>query len=86
MFVAFPLPIEWLLFAFMLGGFEYLSGMALHKIMHLRLWNYTGETGSVKGGYTDLFHASVWGLLALVCVYLIHPLVLLLIQEISQLF
>lgn len=65
---------EWLAFSFVLGLFEYLSGWALAKVAHKRLWDYTSARWDVQG-YTDLFHAGVWGILALVLVYVLHPLV-----------
>lgn len=70
-----PIPAIWLFYAVVLGLFEGLSGFLIKKVFDRRLWDYEKELGSI-GGFTDLLHACIWGTLALVVIFILHPFIL----------
>lgn len=51
---------------------ELITGLALEKIFHLRLWNYS-EKRFQAGGYICLTASLVWGMLGLLVVKFINP-------------
>lgn len=60
---------------------ELLTGLALEKIFHLRLWNYS-EKRFQAGGYICVTASLVWGLLGLIVVDFINPFFLMVIRRV----
>ncbi|MCI9446283.1 MAG: putative ABC transporter permease [Lachnospiraceae bacterium] len=60
---------------------ELITGLALEKIFHLRLWNYS-EKRFQAGGYICLTTSLIWGLLGLIVVGFINPFFLQIIRKI----
>ncbi len=59
---------------------ELITGLALEKIFHLRLWNYS-EKRFQAGGYICLTASLVWGVLGLLVVKFINPFFLIVIRK-----
>lgn len=70
---AWPLILEFLILAIVLGVFEYLGALYCEIILRQKLWDYSKEKFNLHGR-TDLFHLVSWGILALMLIYWIHPL------------
>lgn len=60
---------------------ELITGLALEKIFHLRLWNYS-EKRFQAGGYTCVTASLAWGILGLVVVKFINPFFLMVIRKV----
>lgn len=60
---------------------ELITGLALEKIFHLRLWNYS-EKKFQAGGYICLAASLVWGMLGLLVVKFINPFFLVVIRKV----
>lgn len=60
---------------------ELITGLALEKIFHLRLWNYS-EKRFQAGGYICLTASLVWGMLGLLVVKFINPFFLVVIRKV----
>lgn len=58
---------------------ELLTGLALEKIFHLRLWNYS-EKKFQAGGYICATASLTWGMLGFIVVKFINPLFLAVIR------
>lgn len=58
---------------------ELLTGLALEKIFHLRLWNYS-EKKFQAGGYICATASLTWGMLGLIVVKFINPFFLAVIR------
>lgn len=54
---------------------EYFVGWLADKLLHTRLWDYSGMPLNLNG-YVCLLFSLVWGLACLLIVYVIHPVVL----------
>lgn len=54
---------------------EYIAGIISVKGFHVRLWDYSGEWGNIKGIICPKF-SLYWGLLGVAYYYLIHPNIL----------
>lgn len=70
------------LLLFLLGGAlaswaEYLTALFYEKALSVSFWDYGGLPGSVQGRICLPFSLA-WGALALVLVYLVHPILRLL--------
>ena len=59
---------------------ELITGLALEKIFHLRLWNYS-EKKFQAGGYICVTASLVWGMLGLLVVNFINPFFLMVIRK-----
>ncbi|MCI9525820.1 MAG: putative ABC transporter permease [Lachnospiraceae bacterium] len=60
---------------------ELMTGLALEKIFHLRLWNYS-ERKFQAGGYICLTASLVWGMLGWLVVKFINPFFLVVIRKV----
>lgn len=58
---------------------ELLTGLALEKMFHLRLWNYS-EKKFQAGGYICMTASLAWGTLGLIVVKFINPFFLMVIR------
>lgn len=54
---------------------EYIAGILVLKIAHIRLWDYSGEWGNIEGIICPKFSA-IWAFLGAVYYFLIHPYIL----------
>ena len=54
---------------------EYIAGMLSLKLLHVRLWDYSGQWGNVQGIICPKFSAA-WAALVAVYYFLIHPYIL----------
>ncbi len=72
LFAEYGMLAQALAFGLLLAGFEWASGHLSTFLFKKRLWSYGNEQGWLAG-YTDLYHVGVWGMLAMVFIYLIHP-------------
>ena len=52
---------------------EYLTGLALEKIFHQKLWDYSGFRFNI-GGYVCLRYSVLWGLLSVLTMLVLNPL------------
>lgn len=60
---------------------ELITGLALEKIFHLRLWNYTGKRFQA-GGYICFTAALTWGFLGFLVIEFINPFLLMVVRRI----
>lgn len=67
---ALPLAAQWAAFAVLLGAFEAVGGVVSERVFGRRLWRYDRSFLNVRG-YTDAFHAAVWGVLGVVIMRLV---------------
>lgn len=67
-----PLLLQWLGLSAMFGTFEVLTGLVSELVYGRALWHYSGQTLNVLG-YTNGFHAGVWGLCGLIIIRVLHP-------------
>lgn len=63
---------QFLLYAVTSAGYEYAGGVLSEWFLDRRLWDYSIFPFNIHA-YTDPFHATAWGLLALFVVYWLHP-------------
>lgn len=63
---------------------ELITGLALEKIFHLRLWNYS-EKKFQAGGYICVTASLIWGMLGLIVVNFINPFFLMIIRRVPGL-
>lgn len=61
-----------MIFGLLLGGFEGVVGMVIRRLLSRSLWRY-GSKHEPFEGYSDAWHAFVWGVLAVILVYWINP-------------
>ncbi len=54
---------------------EYLAGLVSLKVLHVRLWDYSGQWGNIQGLICPKFSAA-WALLVAVYYFAIHPYIL----------
>lgn len=69
---SYPVPVQFLIFTFILTVIEYLTGEIFEKFFQLKLWDYTDNRFNLNGKISLLFSTG-WGLLALIVVNYIHP-------------
>ena len=60
---------------------ELMTGLALEKIFHLRLWDYSGRKFQA-GGYICMAVSFCWGILGFLAITLINPLFLSIIRRV----
>lgn len=60
---------------------ELMTGLALEKIFHLRLWDYSGRKFQA-GGYICMAASFCWGILGFLVITLINPLFLSIIRRV----
>lgn len=53
---------------------EFFTGLFYERVMRVKFWDYSGLPGNL-GGRVCLLFSGFWGALALILVYLVHPLV-----------
>ena len=76
--VANPIIAKLLLFlamAVMMTLIEYIAGIGLLKLAHLRLWDYSNRRGNIRGLICPLF-SLFWAILGAMYYFLIHPHIL----------
>lgn len=54
---------------------EYIAGMIFIKCMHMKLWDYTGKRGNIKGIICPQF-SIIWGILGCFYYFVINPYVI----------
>ena len=59
---------------------ELITGLALEKIFHLRLWNYSGKRFQA-GGYICFTAALTWGFLGFLVIEFINPFLLMVVRR-----
>ncbi len=59
---------------------EYLTGLVLEKVFHMRWWDYSQQRFNIQG-YVCLEFAILWGFAAVFMLKLIHPLIFGLISS-----
>lgn len=62
---------------------EYLTGLALEKIFHQKLWDYSHIRFNI-GGYICLRYCLLWGILAVVTMLFVNPLLCSLLDLIPE--
>lgn len=62
---------QWLAYGAILAILEGFSGVFSTKVFGRPLWKY--HRSNSFEGYTDLWHAAVWGLLAVLLTHFLHP-------------
>lgn len=62
---------QWLAYGALLAILEGFSGMFSTEVFGKPLWKY--HRSNSFDGYTDIWHAAIWGLLALVLTWVMHP-------------
>lgn len=60
---------------------ELMTGLALEKMFHLRLWDYSGRKFQA-GGYICMAASFCWGILGFLVITLINPLFLSIIRRV----
>lgn len=71
-FPSVPLVLQGLVYGILLALLEYLTGYFILLFFHRRLWHYADGWLNL-GHFTDLPHAVLWGLLAVVLVKYLQP-------------
>nr|WP_317412640.1 putative ABC transporter permease [uncultured Solibaculum sp.] len=51
---------------------EFITGWIFERVLHIKLWDYTGKFLSIKG-YVCLKNSLIWGVLSALFVWFIHP-------------
>ena len=59
---------------------ELMTGLAMEKLFHLRLWDYSGRRFQA-GGYICAATAITWGTLGIIVMKFINPLLLMVIRK-----
>lgn len=65
--------IEFLLYAVILSTLEFLGGIIIENVFNKIFWNYDKFKYNI-GKYISLETSSLWGIMSLITIYLIHPL------------
>jgi len=71
-FPSAPLVLQGLIYGVLLALLEYLTGYFALLFFHRRLWYYAGGWLNL-GHFTDLSHAVLWGVGAIVLVSYLQP-------------
>ena len=71
-FAHVPMLIQGIMYGFILGLLEFITGECLVIFFHERLWTYYGGWINLDG-FTNLPFALVWGILSIVLVTYLHP-------------
>ncbi len=71
---AWPIVLQWIAYGALLALLEGVSGPISTRVFGRVLWKY--HASDFFGGYTDFWHAGMWGLLALILVRFLHPFLL----------
>ncbi len=61
---------------------ELLAGLLLKYAFHIRLWNYSQQPYNFKG-IICLRNSILWGILAVMIIYIIHPTLVQIIEYLS---
>ncbi len=61
--------------AVMMTAIEYIAGIFLLKVAHIRLWDYSKEWGNIQGLICPRF-SVIWSALGAIYYFLIHPRIL----------
>lgn len=61
--------------AVMMTVIEYIAGILLLKVAHIRLWDYSREWGNIQGLICPKF-SLIWAILGAAYYFLIHPRIL----------
>ena len=62
---------------------EYLAGLLCERVLHVRLWDYSGQWGNVQGLICPLF-SFFWALLGAAYYFLVHPHILSALDWLSR--
>ncbi len=68
------LIISILLAVILATALEYITGLILEKIFNCKWWDYSDKFANIHG-YISLQYSLIWGFLAFVLLYAVHPLV-----------
>lgn len=68
--------------AFLCSVLEYITSWAMEKLFHMRWWDYSRYKYNINGRVC-LLNSSLFGLMLLALVYIIHPSVSHMIEKIS---
>lgn len=78
-----PKAVLFVIMAVAMTVLEYIAGLFLLKIAHIRLWDYSGEWGNLQGLICPKFSA-IWALSGAVYYFLIHPRILRTLRWFSE--
>jgi len=67
-----PLVLELLIYSFIMGAFEYISGVVVVKTFNKRLWSYSDSRWNFDGHTAPQF-AVIWGVISLCIIYILNP-------------
>ena len=67
----------------LISAIEYFTSFLLEKIFKKRYWDYTEDPFNIKGRICLHFSLG-WGILAILCVKIIHPLILRMLFIVPQ--
>jgi uncharacterized membrane protein len=62
---------------------EFVTHLALDKIFHIRLWDYSDKPFNIRGRVC-LQNSLMFGVLGLLLIYVLHPLATVLVKLLSQ--
>ncbi len=62
---------------------EFITGFMLEKLFNLKWWDYSNMKFNIKG-YISLYFSLIWGVSCVIVIYIIHPLILALINIIPK--
>ena len=77
------LIIEFIIFLLILTILEYLGGLLIENIFNKIFWNYSKMKYNL-GYYISLETSTIWGIMSLIFIYVIHPIVDKLIKYIPK--
>lgn len=64
--------LQFLFYMLLIATYEYVCGWIVYRFLHIRAWDYSQKIGNVHG-HTDAWHAFLWGICALGCIYILNP-------------
>lgn len=64
---------------------EYIVGWAMEKVFHMRWWDYSNQPLNLNGRICVL-NSSLFGLMGLLLIYIVHPFIITLLDKIPTQF
>ena len=75
--------VLFLTMAVTMTAIEYIAGIFLLKVAHMRLWDYSKEVGNIQGLICPRF-SVIWAVLGAIYYFVIHPRILNVLNWFSQ--
>jgi uncharacterized protein len=82
---AWPLPVKFATYGFVLTIIEYFTSFIFEKVFKLKLWDYTDNKFNIHGRVCLLF-SMLWAVTATTFVIFIHPVFLSYVQSLQPSF